>query len=342
MKKILVTGGSGFCASAMVKLLLERGMAVRILDLETPPAYLRKAEFRQGDICDPAFVSQSMEGVDGVIHTAAKVPISKAGKGFWDVNVGGTRNVLEAAFQRKISKVVHISSSAVQMSETNPVPEDAPYHPVGIYARSKMDAEKVCLEYRKKGLKVDMVRPRTVIGAGRLGIFDILFDWISDHRKIYLLGNGENKIQFLHADDLADLCFRCLQADFDSDYNVGSKSFGSLNEDLGALIRHAKSLSRIVHLPVQPAIWTLAALDFLKLSPLASWHYLTYSKNFYFSNQKPRERLGWNPVWGNQEILKMAYDSYLESRSKGEINAYGTSHRKSLKQGILSLLKRLS
>lgn len=338
----LVTGGSGFCGFEIVKRLLAEGERVRVLDIEPLPSPLSGVEFVQADIRDMPAVMESCRGISHVIHTVAKVPISKAGRVFFDVNVGGTRNILEASMRsRTVSKVVHISSSAVQISETNPVPENAPYHPVGIYAKSKMEAELVCLEYREKGLQVDMIRPRTVIGAGRLGIFDILFDWISEGRSIYIIGSGNNKIQFLHCEDLAACCYLASRDKASGTYNVGSRSFGTLREDLGALIRHAGTRSGIRSLPVPLTVGALMILDKLRLSPLASWHYLTYHKDFYFDNQEPLRRLGWKPIYSNQEILFASYDDYLRHASE-RTKKFGSSHRKSLKQGVLGLIKRFS
>lgn len=312
-----------------------------MLDIEPLPTQLPEVDFIYADIRNPNEVLRACRGVSHVIHTVAKVPISKAGRGFWEVNVGGTRNILEAAMTSSVRKVVHISSSAVQISETNPVPEEAPYHPVGDYAKSKMEAEEVCREYIQKGLAIDRIRPRTVIGAGRLGIFDILFDWLLEGRKIYILGKGENKIQFLHVGDLAACCYLSSRVSGSEIFNVGARSFGTLREDLQSLVHYAKTNSKLVSLPVAPAVALLSVLDVLRLSPLASWHYLTYFKDFYFNNEKAKNVLGWEPQYGNQEILRMAYDSYQELRRRPDFR-FGQSHRKGLKQGILAIIKKLS
>jgi nucleoside-diphosphate-sugar epimerase len=337
----LVTGGSGFCGLEIVKHLLSKGEKVRVFDLEPLPEHL-PVDFVRADIRDFAAVQRAAEGVTRIIHTVAKVPISKAGKDFWTVNVGGTKNVLEVALNKKIQKVVHLSSSSVQLSEKNPVPENAPFNPIGEYARSKMEAEKVCLEYLAKGVRVDRIRPRTVVGIGRLGIFDILFEWISEGRNIYILGSGRNKIQFLDSRDLASCCYLASLNPNAEDYNVGGKDFGTLREDLEALIAYSKKNSKVRSLPVWPALSALAVLDFLHLSPLASWHYLTYHKDFYFTNEKPKALLGWQPQYGNREVLINAFTDYLKARSSGRYSKFGTSHRKALKQGILKILKWIS
>ena len=280
------------------------------------------------------------KGIDKIIHTVAKVPISKAGKEFWEVNVGGTKNILEAALKNKVKKVVHISTSAVQFSDKNPVDEYDSYNPIGPYAKSKLDGELVCKEYLKKGIYIDIIRPRTVLGAGRLGIFDIFFGWISEGSNIYILGNGKNKIQFLHSKDLAECCYLSSLKKGSYIFNIGSKEFSSLREDLGYLLKHTNTKSKIVSFPVIPSIMILRVLDVLRLSPLASWHYLTFHKDFYFNNRRAKEILGWEPKYGNKEIFTSAYDSYLEMK-KNKRDNYGTSHRKPLKKGILKLLRIL-
>jgi nucleoside-diphosphate-sugar epimerase len=345
MEKYLVTGGCGFCGVEIVKCLLKKGHKVRVIDVEDLPSELEGLgiDFRKVDIRDKIRVFESCEGIDRIIHTVAKVPISKAGKGFIEVNVNGTRNVLEAALECGIKKVVHISTSAVQLVGWNPVDENDPYNPLGPYAKSKLQGEHVCKEFIKKGLEVDMIRPRTVLGTGRMGIFDMFFDWIYNGSRVYVLGGGHNVIQLLYSEDLAECCYLSSLKKGSYIFNIGSKSYSSLREDMGSLLDYAGTGSKFLSLPVDPVIFTLRGLDLMKLSPLAPWHYLSFHKDFYFNNKRAKEVLGWEPKLGNKEVLKVAYDSYIENRGKNvKIDEkYGTSHRKSLKQGVLGFLKWL-
>jgi len=341
----LVTGGSGFCGLEIVRLLLRKKHSVRVLDIEPLPEDIAsnpKVEFIKADIRDKKKVYEALKGVERVIHTVAKVPISKAGKEFWEVNVAGTRNVLEASLAYGVKKVVHISSSAVQFTNKNPVDELDPYNPVGPYAQSKLEGEYVCKEFIKKGLDIDIIRPRTVLGPGRLGIFDIFFEWISEGKNVYVIGSGKNKIQFIHSQDLAECCYLSSLKKGPEIFNVGSLEFSSLRKDLQALIRHAKTSSKVVSLPVLPTIYTLKILDILHLSPLASWHYLTFHKDFYFTNKRAKKILGWTPKYTNEQSFILSYDSYLKYRKDRKYSGYGTSHRKPLKQGILKIVKLFS
>ena len=106
-----------------------------------------------------------------------------------------------------MSKVVHLSSSAVfGIPESNPVRRDTVPNPVEPYGAAKLAAEWACLRAATDRLDVTIVRPRTIVGHGRLGIFALLFDWIADGADPFVLGDGSNRYQFVHADDLAALC----------------------------------------------------------------------------------------------------------------------------------------
>ena len=338
--RYLVTGGAGFCGFEITQHLLEKGLSVRVLDLEPLPAPMPGVEFIQGDIRDERVVAAACQGVQRVIHTVAKVPVSKAGRGFWDINVGGTEVLLRAAVSAGVRKVVHLSSSSVQSAERMPVEESDPCHAVEAYSASKLDAEGACLRMIRPGFDVDIVRPRTVVGPGRLGIFSMLFEWIADDLNVYMMGPGTNIIQFLHSRDLAECCYLASRQDSSGVYNVGGKSYGPLREDLSFLLEHAKSSSKLVSLPIGLTRVALRLLDWLGLSPLGPFHYLTYAHSFYVTNAKAKHGLGWEPVYGNHEILSAAYDSFLAARHQRS-TAYGSTHRKTLRQGVLRMINRL-
>src|SRR5262249_37386692 len=104
---------------------------------------------------------------------------------------------------------------------------------------------------------------------------------------------------------------------------------------------HAKSTSRVVGLPAGLTINTLRALDWLHLSPLAPWHYLTYHKAFYFDLQ-PVLQLGWRPRYSNDEMLRESYDWFVQNKDRLGPQAAGSAHRSIVRQRLLTLVKRLS
>ena len=123
-------------------------------------------------------------------QNAAVLPISRSQKKiFWQVNVSGTQNVLQSSLSNKVKKVIFISSSAPYgIPKEIPLREGSEFNPVCDYGRSKIAAERVCNEYRAKGLNIIILRPRTILGRGRLGLFQILYSWIADRKNIYIIG----------------------------------------------------------------------------------------------------------------------------------------------------------
>lgn len=337
--RCLVTGGSGFFGAALVRRLLDAEAEVWTLDLLPPsdPDTSSRVRAITGDVRDRASVERAVAGVDIVYHAAALVPITRAGSMFWAVNVAGTRQVLEAAHRHGIGHVIHISSSAVYgIPARAPITEDGPRIPLGPYAHSKLASERICEAYRESGLTVTILRPCTIIGPGRLGILELLFDWIHRGRPVYILGTGGNRYQFVSARDMAEACVLAGARSSGGEFNVGAGEFGTLREDLEGLIRHAGTGSRIVGVPAAPVRPVLQVLDWLKLSPFVEWHYQTIDRDFSVDISRARAVLGWRPMDSNTAMLCQAYDWYTQHMR--EEGARRSPHQKALRRRLLHWL----
>lgn len=339
----LVTGGSGFVGSTIVRRLVARGERVRVFDLWRAPDLPAEVEFVAGDINDAESVRAAMLGIDYVHHNVALVPLTKAGNDFWKVNVEGTRVALDAARSARVRMFAHMSSSAVfGCPDAMPITNDTPRLPIEIYGRAKKAGEDLVLAAMADGMNASVIRPRTVIGTGRLGIFEILFDWIRDAANIYIIGKGDGLFQFVHADDIADASIASCLGEVVGCFNIGAEKFGTLRSDLEHLCLHAKTGSKVKSLPVLPAIKTLQLLDVVGLSPLSPWHYLTYHKPFHFYSAPSFDALGYRPRYDNRTMMTESYDWFVENFDAGK-SCSGTSvHKKPVKRGILRLLKAIS
>src|SRR4051794_20785726 len=232
-----ITGGAGFLGLHPPPRLLADGHEGRSLDTAPPDdAQLQRSlEGNRGDVPDAAAVRRVCAGADIVVHAAAALPIQASRASIRSVNVDGTANVLEAAEGR----VVFISSTAVYgVPEKHPIEEDDPLVGVGAYGESKIDAEGLC---RVAAVETTIVRPKTFIGPERLGVFEILFDWIREGRRIYVLGQGHNHYQLLAVEDLVDAIVRAATVPEAArmTFNIGATEFGTVRGDLQALIDHA-------------------------------------------------------------------------------------------------------
>jgi len=339
-RTVLVTGGSGYFGSELATQAIANGDKVRVLDLNPPSSIDRFVEYVPGDVRDRSIVDTACEGVDVVFHNVAQVPLAKDRHLFDSVNVVGTANVLAAARDAKVSKVVHTSSSAVfGVPERNPVDESTPCRPVEAYGHAKVRAEQLCHEAARSGLDVTIIRPRTILGHGRLGIFAVLFDFVAAGAPVYVLGRGDNRYQLVHVDDLADACLRAADRPGPTTYNIGAAEFGTMRETLQALVDHAGTGSRVRSLPTAPAKVAMSALARAGLAPFAPYHWLLYGESLYFDVTKARSELGWEPTRSNAEMVIESYDRYLANRDQQQV--LGSHHQSPVRLGLLKVLRRL-
>ena len=337
-----ISGGAGFLGLHLARRLVAEGHQVRTLDVVPldDAGLEHSVEELRGDIRDPERVRALVAGADVVVHAAAALPIQASRASIRSVNVGGTENVLHAAHEAGVRRVVFISSTAVYgVPEKHPIEESDPLVGVGAYGESKIDAEGLC---RVAAVETTIIRPKTFIGPERLGVFEILFDWIREGRRIYTLGKGYNHYQLLGVEDLVDAIVRAGHEPKAAreTFNVGATEFGTVRSDLQALIDHAGSSSRLQPIPVKPAELALRGLELMRVSPLAEWHYKTAHKDSFVDVTKAQQLLGWQPRLSNRDALIETYDWYLGNRER--VGPAGVTHRVPWNQQALGLLKRLS
>jgi nucleoside-diphosphate-sugar epimerase len=342
--KALISGGSGYFGCVLRDRLIERGVQVRVFDLRDVDDRPVGVEFVEGDIRDLDRVRTACEGIDVVFHNVAQVPLAKDRRLFWSVNYGGTDNLLRAVCETGVQKVVHTSSSAIfGVPRTNPVDETVEPTPMEAYGHAKLAGERLVREAaERRGIDATLIRPRTILGHGRLGIFQILFNWVEEGRKIPVLGKGDNVYQFVHADDLADATIAAANRPGFAVYNIGAERFGTMRETLEALCAHAGTGSRVYSVPMGLAVAAMKLTSALGISPLGPYHSLMYGQSLYFDIGRAKRELGWQPKWSNADMICDSYDWYLRHKEKLTHATTGSPHRSAVKQGVLNLVRRLS
>ncbi|EKE14563.1 MAG: NAD-dependent epimerase/dehydratase, partial [uncultured bacterium] len=282
---------------------------------------------------------------DFVIHAAAALPLWKPQEIF-DINVDGTENTLKNCLKNKVKRFVFISSTAVYgVPKKHPIDENDKLVGVGAYGKSKIQAEKICEKYRGKGLTISILRPKTFVGSHRLGVFEILFDWIKDGKKIPVIGDGNNRYQLLDVDDLAETVYLFLTNNkpkkINDVFNIGAEKFETVKKDLQKLFNYAHSGSKILQTPAFLLKKFLWLFEKLKLSPLYQWVYDTADCDSYVSIDKIKKTLNWRPKYSNSQALIKAYQWYLDNYEEIKSRASGITHTAGWKQGILGIFKKI-
>jgi nucleoside-diphosphate-sugar epimerase len=347
-EKYLITGGSGFLGINLIRFLLSKGydiVSLDIADFDYPEKNNSDLKNRlttiKGDIRDKEIVKKSMHGIDFVVHCAAALPLYKK-EDIFSTDIDGTFNVINEAYKNKVKRFIQISSTAVYgIPDHHPLIETDKLDGVGPYGVAKIKAEEVCLNFRKKGMCVSILRPKSFIGPERLGVFALFYDWAKDGKGFPMIGNGKNKYQFLDVEDLCEAIYQCITLEkekVNDIFNIGAKVFTTMKEDYQSVLDLAGFNKKIVGFPAAPMIWALRILEFFHLSPLYKWVYETASKDSFVSIEKAEKILGFNPKFSNKDALIRNYKWYLENINNFKKQS-GVSHRTPWKQGILKLAK---
>ena len=342
MERVFITGGAGFLGINLTRFLLERGHEVASYDIaEFDYPEKENISAIKEDIRHYEELKSAMAGYDFVVHCAAALPLYSP-EDIFSTDVTGTANVLRAARENGIKRVVHISSTAVYgIPDHHPLLETDKLDGVGPYGEAKIKAEEECLKARSEGICVPILRPKSFVGPERLGVFALFYDWAKDGHGFPMLGSGANRYQLLDVEDLCDAIYLCLTKDqglVNDTFNIGAKDFTTMREDYQAVLDEAGHGKKIVGLPAGPAIWALRVLEALKLSPLYKWVYETASKDSFVSIEKAERVLGFAPKYSNKDALLRNYRWYLEHVDDFD-KASGISHRVPWKQGVLAFAK---
>lgn len=216
---ILVTGGAGFIGSHLVRLLLERGEEVRVLELPTAPLALLprdRIDWFPGDIRDKRVVQQAVRGCREVYHLAANPNLWIQQRGsFRQVNYLGAVNVIDAALEVGGRRVLHTSTESIltRAGQNDAINEEQRIRHedvIGPYCRSKYLAERYALNLGRNGAPVIVVNPTLPIGPGDLGRSpptQMMLDFCRGKRREYL----DADLNLIDVRDVAEGMIRAME-----------------------------------------------------------------------------------------------------------------------------------
>jgi nucleoside-diphosphate-sugar epimerase len=208
--KVFVTGGTGFIGSNLTLKFIDRGDSVRVLGQENTAAEVENrrvieekgAEVIIASVTDRETLFDLLKGIDVVYHlAAAQHEMNISDQRFWDVNVMGTKNVLEASIESGVRRFVHGSTIGVYGRLEGPIDEQSLCEPDNIYGKTKLEGEMLALSYQQN-LPVVVIRISETFGPGDRRLLK-LFKAIN-RRLFFMIGNGENMHHPIYVDDLIE------------------------------------------------------------------------------------------------------------------------------------------
>jgi nucleoside-diphosphate-sugar epimerase len=337
---------AGFLGLHLARRLVRRRHEVRTLDLAPldDAGLAGRIEELEGDVRVAADARRLAAGADVLVHAAAALPIQVTRAAIRSVNVEGTAVTLAAALEAGVRRVVLVSSTAVYgVPDHHPIHEDDPLVGVGHYGESKIEAERLCLAFGRRGLEPVIVRPKTFVGPERLGVFEILFDWIREGRRIPILGDGTNRYQLPRRRGPRRRRRACpwTRPVAGEALNVGAGRFGTVRDGprRADRARPAPAPGCARFRPGRPSLRSGGSSSRgSHRSPSGTTGRRTRTRSS--PSTRARALLGWEPRLSNAETLCATYDWYLAHRD--ELRAAGTTHRVPWDQRALGLLERVS
>lgn len=331
--KVLVTGSKGVLGQNLITHLNSLG-------IETVPLDILEQGKHKCDIRNTEHVSYLAQDCDVVVHSAAAFP-SYSSKDIWSIDVHGTKSVVNAARIAGVSRFIHISSTAVYgLPETVPTPETYPRNGVDPYSKAKGYAEKICEESADYFSHMTIIRPKTFLGNGRLGLFSMLFEWADEGRDFPVIGNGKQRIQMLDVEDLCVAITNVIQKKCPEGvhaYNLGATRFENIEKDFQAVLDEAGHGGRIRHICIAPAVPLLHIASKVGRSPVYPRLISKLCHDSYVDTALAEREIGFAPKYSNEESLIRTYRWWKTQPHNSSVT--GNTSTLSWRQGVLRLCK---
>ena len=304
---ILITGSSGFLGFQLCKILSKTPNKVSAIDIKESKEKFENIKYIKSSIND--FIDDektSLKSFDLIIHAASVLPFKSNKEMLIETNVNTTLNLIKNVANCTNTFLVYVSSSGVYGKPDNiPVTQETKFNPLDLYAETKITSENNLKQYLNNNL-YSVIRPRTILGKNRKGIFEIFFNLIKFNIPIPLPNKGIQKIQFVEVEDLARLIIHIGTNRISGDWPAGAPNPQSLINHLEVLGK--KLNKRIITININPKIFIFFGniLIKLKLINFTKWHFGSFPYDFYFDNNWKPE--GFNYEFNNEEtFLKSAF-----------------------------------
>jgi len=323
--KYLIFGGNGFVGRYLANKLIECGNNVSVFDIEPKlnENINKQCKFSSIDIRNRDGLRKiDIQPDDIVINMAATqyhthVPHNRS-EYFFGTNAVGTRNILEYTHAHGCRKYIMFTTDMTYgKPQYLPVDTHHPQNPFGPYGESKKECERICREFRQKGMNITIFRPRMINGPGRLGILVKLFKLMDLGLPVPTIGNGKNHYQMVSVFDCVDAVVAAIEKGLpNKEYNLGSVGSPDITTLLSDTIKSTGSHSRVIHTPGKVVKWVLGVLDKIGMTIMYPEQFMIADEEYVLDISETVADLDWNPQYNDADMLKMAYRMYKDNKQK--------------------------
>jgi nucleoside-diphosphate-sugar epimerase len=326
--RALVTGGGGFVGRYVVEQLLGRGYEVRSYGRSAQPGLeALGVEVYCGDLADSGAVSKAVSGMDAVFHVAAKAGVWGSWESYYEANVVGTRNVIEACQAHRVGRLVYTSTPSVVFNRQSFRGEgnELPYGRNWLchYAHTKAVAEQEALGANCEGMRVVALRPHLIFGPGDPHLLPRVIESVKAGR-LKIVGDGHNQVDVSFVKDVASAHLAALDA-LELGRGAGKAYFISQGEPVAIWSWLNQVLKGLGHQPLQKKVplplayaaggmaelvWKLFKKD--GEPPITRFVAVELAKEHYFNIAQAREDLGFMPAYTMDKALDLTIEDLRE------------------------------
>tara|TARA_X000000368_G_scaffold108809_1_gene84647 strand:+ start:9413 stop:10360 length:948 start_codon:yes stop_codon:yes gene_type:complete len=282
---ILITGASGFLGLELCKILSTSSHKVTALDIRAPHKKYKNIIYEEGSI--DKYLKNNKVNINKfnlIIHAASILPFKSSKEALVATNVNTTLNLVKHVSKLKNTFFVYISSSGVYGDPYEvPITQNTKFNPLDLYARTKIISEENIKKYLNKN-SFAIIRPRTILGKNRKGIFEIFFKLIKYNIPLPVPNGGRQKIQFVEVEDLARLIIHIGQNNLNGEWPAGAPEPKPLIDHLNLL--GEKIGKKIITFNLNEKIFYFVGIMLIKLKLInfTKWHFGSFPKDFYFED----------------------------------------------------------
>jgi len=326
---ILVVGANGFLGSKLIRELKKKKL--KFFKIDKSLIGKEKVDITNYKSLEKFF---NLKKIKVIINCACEPATSKSKKNIFLTNVIGNKNLINLSEKKNIKKYIFFSTSAIWVKDyKNYVTEKTKTSPVESYGESKVKAEKDIIYSKLKSWTI--FRIPMIVSYKRLGILSILFDFIINNKKIPIINNGKNLVQFIHIDDLSRFVIKSLEINEKQVYNLASNEAVTLKKLFLNLIKSINSKSKLISFRDYGLTYILSILNKINLSPLNIYHIKMLKFSLAMKTNKITKRYKMQTKIKTSTMLIAALKNYMKKSSKTE---YRTEITSPIKMRIIKLL----